>query len=290
MDGDYLVSRTAAGLFKATAALTTELTREAQARHGTYPVATAALGRAMSAALLLATSRNKPQHFTLRVLGDGPLGAVVADTDGSGGVRGYVQNPRVLLPLNVRGKLDVARAVGQGILHISRDLGLKEPYSGSTELISGEIAEDLAWYLKQSEQRPAAVGLGVLVSPEGIPVSSGGFLLELLPGAASLADELSRRVAALPPVTTLLHTGASPEDILELILKDLEPGPSWTEPVYYRCGCSRDRTRRLLSLLGRDTLTEMLSQDGQAEMSCHFCGNVYAFTAEELEAILHEEP
>lgn len=289
MAEDYLVSQTAAGLLKATVTRTTELTREAQARHETYPVATAALGRAMAASLLLATSPEKPRHLTLRLLGDGHVGAVVADTDGSGGVRGYVQNPRVLLPLNDLGKLDVARAVGRGILHISRDLGLKEPYSGSTELISGEIAEDLAWYLQQSEGRPAAVGLGVLVNPEGVPVASGGFLLELLPGAGSLADELSQRVAGLPPVTTLLAAGATPEDLLAMLLKDLHPGPRWQAPVRYHCGCSRERTQRLLSLLGRDTLTEIITQEGQAEMSCHFCGNVYTFGAKELAEILAQE-
>lgn len=285
---DYLVRGRLAGRLRAVAVRSTDLTREAQVRHGTTPVATAALGRALAAALLLGTNPEKPEHLTLRILGDGPLGAVVADTDGRGGVRGYVQNPGVLLPLNGRGKLDVGRAVGKGILHISRDLGLREPYSGSTELRTGEIAEDLAWYLRQSEQIPSAVALGVLVNPDGTPAVAGGYLLQLLPDGRSEAEELEAKLRKMPPVTALLLEGLTPEEILRNFLREGEELELEKVEVAYRCRCSLERSRRLLVLLGAEGVREILTEDGGAELRCHFCGAVYRFDAADLAKILRE--
>lgn len=266
---------------------TSALTESARRRHGLTPVAAAALGRAMSGALLVATDLKDHQRLTLRLLGDGPLGAVVVDADALGGVRGYVQNPRVLLPLKPGGKLDVGSAVGRrGTLDISRDLGLRFPYHGRTALVSGEVAEDLAHHLAVSEQSLGAVSLGVYVGRTGRVEAAGGMWLRLLPGAAAPVDLLEERVREFGPVTEHIRAGEEPEQWLETLLAGLGPRVEPLGPVAFRCTCSRARIRRTLAGLGPQQVAAMIHEDGGAEVTCRFCQRVYRLDVAELEAIL----
>lgn len=287
--GDLLVRATAAGgRIRALAARTTGLVEEARRRHGTTPTATAALGRVLTATALLAATLDEGQSVTVRVLGSGPLGAVVAVGDTAGNVRGYVQHPGVLLPLNPQGKLDVGRAVGlPGYLHVTRDLGLREPYTGSVPLVSGEIGEDLTSYFFHSEQIPSLVSLGVLVAPDGTVLAAGGFFVQLLPGAEEQwAERLTRNAAELTGISRRIEAGLGPEDIVATALAGFEPRIHARKEIRFRCRCSRERTRALLAALGPDELDLMLAEDGAAELRCHFCNESYRFDGEELRELI----
>jgi len=269
----------------------THLTERARNLHRTYPVATAALGRALAAALSLAALTLKGQErLTLRILGNGPLRGLVADADARGSVRGYVKEPSVLLPLRQDGKLDVGRAVGEGEIVVSRDASSGEVYTSSTKLVSGEIAEDVAHYLDTSEQIPSACAFGVRLSPKGRVLGAGGIVVQLLPGAeTSVIRQLEGALTSMAPVSLLVAHGASAEDLLTQLAPAGAMSETDTRPVRFRCTCSRAKSERAIRSLGRLDLTQMI-REGWAEVTCHFCRRVYAFNEEELKGILASLP
>ncbi len=272
-------------------AITTELVNDAQKIHGTYPTASAALGRTLSAAALMGASfKNENDTATIQFKGDGPIGSVIAVTDSRSRVRGYVTNPAAHLPLNKKGKLDVGGAVGKGILSVIRDLGMKEPYIGQVPIYSGEIAEDLTYYFAESEQIPTAFSLGTLVDTDGSILAAGGIFLQLMPEASEkTAETLEKSLAALPPVTTMIHSGMSAEDIFFSVMQDIDAvmENKTITPVYF-CPCSKERMERALISLGREEIQSIINEDSHAELSCQFCNNKYDFSKDELEKILSE--
>ncbi len=289
---DQLVRATAAdGGIRTVGVITTRLTEEARQRHNLSYVATAALGRTMSAGLLLVSSMKRPEsRVNIRVRGNGPLGGILVDAGLDGTVRGYVDNPEVELPPNAKGKLDVGGAVGQeGYLYVVRDVGYGYPYSSTVEMVSGEIGEDITHYLVRSEQTPSALVVGVFVSAEGV-MASGGLLVQVLPKAASdeaLVQKLESRVSALAGFTPLLQAGKSLPQIFEELLGDmgLEIFPE-TQMLNFHCKCSFDRVLGALKMLGQDELRDMIEKDEGAEATCHFCGEVYKASQEELEQLI----
>lgn len=282
---DILVRAVAANAtLRAFIAVTTDLAEEARRRHACYPVAAAALGRTLTAALLLGAKLKEHENLTLRIAGDGPLGGLIADTDGAGNVRGYVRNPHIHLP-SKKGKLDVGGAVGQGFIHITRDSRLKEPYTGSAPLVSGEIAEDITHYLYTSEQIPATVALGVLVNPDCSVRAAGGFFVEVMPGIEEdVLTQLEWNLKKMPPVSSLINAQSTAEDILAKLFDNLPWQILAEAKVGYRCNCSKEKIARVFATLGQQDLREM-AEEGQAEVRCHFCNEVYNFSQEELEEI-----
>jgi len=284
---DELVRGTAmGGQVRVFAVRTTNLVNELQRRHNTYPVATAALGRTVSAAAMMGAMLKGEEKLTIQVKGNGPIGQVVADANAKGEVRGYVTNPDVDLPIREDGKLDVGGAVGhEGFLHVTKDLGLKEPYRGNSPLISGELGEDFTYYFATSEQTPSAVGLGVLVDVDYSVLHAGGFIIQLLPG---LTDEqitkIEHALSMLPPVTALLDQGLELDELLTWIVDDVRIMERL--PIVFQCQCSRERVERALISLGRKELQHMLDEEGHAEAQCHFCNEWYRFSREELEGLL----
>ena len=277
------------GTVNAVAVTTRYLTEEARQIHHTLPVATAALGRALAAASMMGNAlKDSGSSVSLQFRGGGPLGPVLAISDNPGNVRGTVGDPSVDLPLRPDGKLDVGTAVGtEGTLTVIRDLKMKEPYVGSVALLSGEIADDLAAYFVESEQIPSACGLGVLVDRDQSVRAAGGYLIQLLPGAGE--DVISRvegGVLAAGAVTKLLEGNDDPERMLRTILSDFDVEILETSPIAYRCDCSRDRMRRALLSLGPQELRIILESDGQADLSCRFCGSHQIFDRKELEELL----
>ncbi len=276
----------AAGGVRGVAAVTTATVEEARRRHDTAPTATAALGRALSATVMLGVGLKDGQRITMRVLGDGPLGGIIADGNGGGEVRGYVANPGVDLPVTARRKLDVGGAVGRGTLHVTRDVGLRYPYHGSVPLISGEIGEDLARYLVVSDQVPSVVALGVLVNPDGEVRAAGGYILQVLSAAPlEIPRYLEERVGRLPPVTELVRDGMGPGEILDLALGELRPRSLGGGLVAFRCGCSRERVEAVLIALGKTEVERLLEEQGRAEVTCRFCGDRYVIGAAELRRL-----
>ena len=266
----------------------TDIVKQAEQYHATSAVVTAALGRTLSAASMMgAMLKGKEDSLTLRIKGDGPIGSIIAVSDSSGNVRGCVGNPVVELPLNAKGKLDVAGAVGkEGALYVIRDVGLKEPYVGQTNLVSGEIAEDITHYYGVSEQIPTVCGLGVMVNPDLTVLCAGGFLIQLLPGAGE--DTISRLEANLehlPPVTVMLSGGMSPQQICERALEGFSPQVLDTFPVSYRCTCDRDRVEKMLMSLGSQELSSIVAEGKPITVECHFCDKTYTFSVEEVEAL-----
>ena len=268
------------------AAVTTPVVEEARRRHGLWPTAAAAVGRLMTAALLLASSLKDEERIMLQVVGDGPLRHVVAEATASLQVRAYAAEPHVHLPLNDHGKLDVAAAVGRGTLHVLRDLGLKEPYRGAVPLVSGEIAEDVAHYLAASEQSPSSVALGVLVAPDGRIRAAGGFLLMPLPGAPDeLIGEMERRLAAFPPVSRRIDQLGPQVDPVELVrplLEGLDYRVLQAAPVTFHCPCSRRRFEAGLVALGAEELRAIAAEQDPVELRCRFCNRRYLFPARRL--------
>ena len=277
------------GLVKAAAVSTRGLTERARQIHRTTPVATAALGRALAACSMMGNAlKDSGASVTLQIKGGGPLGTVLAVSDNQGNVRGTVDNPAVDLPLRADGKLDVGAAVGcDGTLTIIQDLNMKEPYTGSVGLLSGEIAEDIAAYYVESEQIPTACGLGVLVDRDQSVLAAGGYMIQLLPGAGEdVISKVEGGVLAAGPVTTLLREDPDPVSLLRRVMPDFDLEILETSPIEYRCYCSRDRMARALISLGAGELRSLIDEQGQADLTCRFCDNVQHFTREELEALL----
>lgn len=290
MSEDYAVRATVqGGVLRAFAARTTELVKELQRRHHTWPVATAALGRAVTVGAMMGLMlKGERDRLTIQIKGNGPLGQIVVDADSRGNVRGYVDNPAVDLPLNARGKLDVAGAVGEGMLYIVKDLGLKEPYRGSVPLVSGELGEDFTYYFTTSEQIPSAVGVGVLVDRDGSVLASGGFILQVLPGAdEEMITQLEERIAAMASVTDRIQSGATPEDLLREVIGE-EVQVLQRQPVAFDCSCSPERIRSLLKSMGKEEISDILKSRGEAEVVCHFCNERYVVEKAELEEWLGE--
>jgi len=255
--------------------------------HDLSPTASAALGRTLCAASLMGEMMKEDDgSLTIRVNGGGPIGSVVAVSDSSGNVRGYVENPAVDLPLRADGKLDVGGAVGRdGMLTISRDIGLREPYIGSTELVSGEIAEDLSSYLLSSEQIPSACGLGVLVDTDRSIKAAGGFIVQLLPFAPEeLIEKLEENIFLMDQLTTILDEDGA-EEVFEQVLKGLDYQILTEAEMEYRCYCSRERVEEAVSCIERDELEEMAAEGKNVSVSCQFCDAEYVFSPEELKAI-----
>lgn len=283
-----LRATTADGTIRAMAAVSTQTVEDARIRHATSATATAALGRGLTAAALLGAGLKDGQSVLLRVLGDGPIGGVIAQADADGHVRGYAVHPHADLPQTDHRKLDVGGLVGRrGMLHVTRDLGLRTPYHGSAPLVSGEIAEDLASYFATSEQIPSVVALGVLVGPDLTVLASGGLCVQVLPGAPPGAvDGLEARARRLPPVTQMMRHGSTAEDMLTACLGELEPHVVQRTPLAFRCRCSRERVEDVLCMLGVEELEALLAQEGRAEVTCRFCGDRYVLSEVEVRGLM----
>ncbi|MGM9527320.1 MAG: Hsp33 family molecular chaperone HslO [Oscillospiraceae bacterium] len=265
-----------------------DIVEKARQTHGLSPVCTAALGRTLCATSILGELLKEPDaSLTARINGGGPIGSIVCVSDSEGNVRGYVDEPQLDLPLKENGKLDVGSAVGiDGMLTISRDLGLKEPYIGSTKLVSGEIAEDFTYYFAESEQVGAACGLGVLVETDCSAAYAGGFLVQLLPDAPDLLiKQIELNIATMGTVTEVLSIGGV-DELVERVLFGLEPEILARVPVEYRCTCSRERVQRAIESMGYDNLKEIYDSGEGAEVCCHFCNTAYKFEHDDIGSIL----
>ncbi|MCR5546178.1 MAG: Hsp33 family molecular chaperone HslO [Lachnospiraceae bacterium] len=282
---DYLIRATAANdEIRAFAITSREMTEYAREAHNTSPVVTAALGRTMSAASMMgAMLKSESDVMTLQFMGSGPIGGITATSDMTGNVKGFANNPQVDLPAK-NGKLDVGGALGVGILRVIKDLGLKEPYVGTVELKTGEIAEDLTYYFATSEQTPSSVGLGVLMTKENTVDVAGGFIVQLMPNTKDeTIDILEENIKNLEPVTTMLKNGLTPEGILEVVLKGLNPKITDKRDVAFVCDCSRERVENSLAALGACDLDEIIADDKPVEVKCQFCNHKYEFSIEELK-------
>ncbi|NLP53042.1 Hsp33 family molecular chaperone HslO [Bacillus sp. RO1] len=285
---DYLVKALAfEGQVRAYGIRTTETVGEAQQRHQTWPTASAALGRAMTASVMMGAMLKGENKLTVKIDGGGPIGVILVDSNAKGQVRGYVTNPQTHFDLNQHGKLDVARAVGtNGTLSVVKDLGLREHFSGQTELISGELGEDFTYYLVSSEQVPSAVGVGVLVNPDNTILAAGGFIIQLLPGTSEETITLiEEKINNMTPVSKLIERGLTPEELLTEILGEGNVKFLETMPIEFKCTCSKERFEQAIISLGEKDITEIIEEDGQAETHCHFCNARYLFSKEELEAM-----
>jgi molecular chaperone Hsp33 len=300
MNGDRLVRGFACGhTVRCAAAVTTELVDEACRRHRTSPTVAAALGRSLTAGLLLGTMLKEVERLTLIFHCQGPIERITVEADALGNVRGYVRNPAAERPLTDRSKFDVKGIVGGGMLYVMREgeyyrTGLyRDPYVGSVPIVSGEIAEDIAYYLTQSEQIPSAVSLGVFVVPDGERAfrvaAAGGFIVQTFPGTSpNVITNLERSIAETPSITQLIRQGKSPEEILQTALGKYDFEVLESRPVQFRCTCSQERAERILAALDPDYLQEMLEEDGGAEMVCQFCSAAYRFAAEDLARLRAE--
>lgn len=289
--GDYILRATAANdSIRAFAATTKDTVQKARELHDTTPVASAALGRLLTAGAMMGVMlKNEDDLVTLQIKGDGPLEGELVTADCKGQVKGYVFNPHVDIPPKSPEKLDVGGAVGKGFLTVIKDLGLKEPYVGKTELISGEIAEDIAYYYATSEQVASAVALGVLVDKDTSIKEAGGFIIQLMPGVSEeIISKLEFRINTIPYITELLSMGDTPESILNLILGDMDLKIIDKIPTEYFCGCSRERVEKALLAIGEKDLQQLLEEDKKAELSCHFCNKVYNFDENDLKRLLDE--
>lgn len=286
--GDYLVKALAYdGQVRAYATRTTEIVAEAQRRHQTWPTASAALGRALTAGVMMGAMLKGEETLTIKIDGGGPIGVILVDSNAKGEVRGYVTNPHVHFELNEHGKLDVARAVGKnGMLTVVKDLGLRDFFTGQVPLISGELGDDFTYYFASSEQIPSSVGVGVLVNPDYTIRAAGGFIIQIMPGTkeATIA-RIEERLKQIPPVSRMIENGLSPEQMLEQILGDGDVRVLETMPVTFVCRCSRERIADALVSLGPEEIQDIIDNEGQAEASCHFCNETYHFAKEELEQL-----
>ena len=286
---DYIIRATAANdQIRAFAAVTTEMEETAREHHNTSPVATAALGRLLTAGAMMGSMmKGEKDVLTLQIKAGGPLQGITVTADSQGNVKGYVGNPDVCIPANSKGKLDVAGAVGPGFLTVIKDMGLKEPYSGQVMLQTCEIAEDLTYYFATSEQVPSAVGLGVLMNKNNTVRQAGGFIVQLMPFAEEdVISKLEQNVQKINSVTNLLEEGHTPESLLEKVLEGFDVQINEKMDTRFHCNCSKERVEKALISIGRKELNEMIQEGKPIEMNCHFCNTNYNFTVEELKEIL----
>lgn len=287
---DYIVRATAGnGQIRAFAINSKEIVETARADHNTSPVATAALGRLLSAGAMMGVMmKGEKDVLTLQIKAGGPLQGMTVTADSKGNVKGCVNNPNVVIPANAKGKLDVAGAVGVGFLNVIKDMGLKEPYVGQVMLQTSEIAEDLTYYFATSEQVPSSVGLGVLMDKDTNTVKqAGGFIVQLMPFAEDeIIDKLEKNLADVTSVTALLDSGMSPEDILGKILADLDMEINETIPTKFYCDCSKEKIEKAIISIGKKDIQEMINDGKEIEVNCHFCNTNYTFSVDELKDIL----
>ena len=289
--GDYMVRATAANAqVRAFAVTTKELVETARQAHNTSPVVTAALGRLLTAGVMMGSMlKGDDDLLTLQVRGNGPVRGLTVTANAKGEVKGYATVPVVILPANAKGKLDVGGAVGRGTLSVIRDLGLKEPYVGQTALVTGEIGDDLTSYFATSEQTPSSVGLGVLMEKTNTVRCAGGFIIQLMPFCdEKVIEKLEQRLAEVNSVTAFLDEGLTPEQILEKLLGDMDLVINDTVPTQFYCNCSRERVSKALIAVGRKELNEMIQEAKPVELKCHFCNSAYEFSTEDLKELLRK--
>ena len=286
---DYMIRATAAdGQIRAFAATTKEMVETAKNAHNTSPIATAALGRLMTAAAMMGSDlKGEGELLTLRIEGDGPIGGLLVTADGKGDVKGYAFNPDVMLPPNAQGKLDVGGSLGLGVLSVIKDIGLKEPYVGQTQLVTGEIAEDLTYYFATSEQVPSSVALGVLMNKDNTVRQAGGFIIQLLPDASDeIIDRLEAKLSGISSITSLLDAGKTPEEILTDILGEFGLEILKKMPVQFHCDCERSRVEKAIISIGRKEIQDMIDEGKEIEVNCQFCNKHYKFSVDELGEML----
>lgn len=288
---DYIIRATAADAqVRVFAAVTKELVETARVHHNTSPVATAALGRLLTAgAMMGAMQKGDDDKLTLQIKCSGPIGGLTVTADAHANVKGFVEHPEVMLPPSKAGKLDVGGALDMGVLNVIKDMGLKEPYVGQTHLVSGEIAEDLTYYFATSEQVNSSVALGVLMEKNNTVRQAGGFILQLMPFAQEeVIAQLEKNLSTLPSVTTLLDRGETPETMLDLVLAGLDHEVLEKMPTKFECDCSKSKIEKALISIGAKDLQEMIDDNKPIEVKCHFCNTDYTFNVQELKALLHK--
>lgn len=286
---DYIVRATAANhQIRAFAATTKEMVEHARSVHNTSPVATAALGRLLTAGSIMGSMmKGDKDILTLQIKCSGPIGGLTVTADSKANVKGYVYNPDVMLPPSELGKLDVGKALDLGVLSVIKDMGLKEPYTGQTHLVSGEIAEDLTYYFATSEQVPSTVALGVLMNKDNTVKQAGGFIIQLMPFTdQEVIEKLEKKIGEIDSITSLLDAGNTPEMILEYVLGDLGLKILDTISTQYDCNCSKKRVEKAIISIGRKEIQEMINEGKPIEVNCHFCNTHYSFNVEELKDII----
>lgn len=286
---DYIVRGMAAdNQVRFFGAYTKNLVEEARKKHNTSPIATAALGRLLTAGAMMGSMcKNDTDLVTLQIRGDGPIGGITVTADAKANVKGYVFHPEVMLPPNQAGKLDVGGAVGRGFLNVIKDIGLKEPYSGQTNLVTGEIAEDLTYYFAASEQIPTSVALGVLMEKDNTVKQAGGFIIQLMPFASEeVISSLEQKIGAFSSITTHLNQGEKPEEIIKEVLGDFDLVINDKIPTRFYCNCSKERVSKAVVSIGKQEIQKMIEEGKDIEVNCHFCNTHYQFTVEELKELL----
>lgn len=290
-NSDYIVRATAANhQIRAFAISSTNTIEEARQRHNTSPIATVALGRLMSAgAMMGAMMKGDDDIITIQIKGDGPIGGLTVTADAKANVKGYVNNPEVMLPLNSAGQLDVEKALGIGVLSVIKDIGLKEPYVGDTILVTSDVTQDITYYFATSEQVPTSVGLSVIMSKDNTVKSAGGVIIQLLPDASEeIISALEKKIKEVKNVTTMLEHGYTPEQMLEELLGEFGLDILDKIPTQFYCNCSKERMSRALISIGRKELSSLIEEGRTIEVNCHFCGSHYNFDVEELKDLLHK--
>lgn len=286
--GDYIVRAAAANTqIRAFAAVTTELVEEARRRHGTSPVATAALGRLLTGGVMMGSMmKNEDDVLTIQINCSGQIGGLTVTADSQGNVKGYVHNPDVMLPPK-NGKLDVGGALGQGVLTVIKDMGLKEPYSGQTILQTGEIAEDLTYYFATSEQVPSSVGLGVLMEKDNTVRCAGGFIVQVMPFIEDkVLEKLEQNIQNIQSVTSMLDNEHTPEEMLGHVLEGLDLEITDTLPARFHCNCSKERIEKAIISIGKKEIQSMIDDGKEVEVKCHFCNTAYTYSVDELKELL----
>ena len=287
---DYIIRAIAADdQIRAFAATTKNMVEYARSRHNTSPVATAAIGRLLTAASMMGSMmKGEKDVLTLQIECGGPIGGITVTADSNADVKGYVNNPNVILPPNAQGKLDVSGALGPGFLNVIKDIGLREPYNGQTHLVSGEIAEDLTYYFATSEQVPSSVGLGVLMDKDNHVRQAGGFIIQVMPDTDDeVIDKLEARLGEVHSVTDMLDKGMTPEDILGYVLDGMDVEILETIPTQYKCNCSVERVSKAIASIGKKDLQEMIDDGEPIEVNCQFCGSHYKFDTEQLKTFMN---
>lgn len=288
---DYLIKSTAYdGMIRAYAVISTNTVEEARRRQDTWATTTAALGRTLTITALMSAMLKGEDLLTIKIEGGGPIGAIVADGNARGEVRGYVSNPHVDFEVNDKGKLDVAKAVGvEGNLSVIKDLGLKDYFTGQVPIVSGEISEDFTYYFAHSEQIPSAVGAGVLINPDHSVLAAGGFIVQVMPGAdEEIITRLEEQIQSFPAISNLIAEGKNPEQILQRLFGEEEIKIHEQLPIEFKCKCSRERIEQAIVGLGDEEIVKMIEEDKGAEANCHFCNESYHFTEQELQSLLSE--